>query len=114
MTNFSLHDLFGPNPDRPDHPDFWKLSEIILGLDAAMTTGVQTGKRVDDVIAEAAVEAGDSYSICYMAVQRSMRLAGVETVRDLREKADEVNKLAIGYMEALIVGARLQQSREVT
>jgi len=111
MADFNLEDFFGANNARPDHPDFWKLSEIILSLDGAMQEGLQEGKEVDDVISEKASEIGDSYSIVYMATQRAMRLHGAVTLDDLQRKMDDVLKSSIIYLEGLIVGARLEHSR---
>ena len=111
MTDFSLEDFFGSNVSRPSHPDFWRLSDIILSLDAAMTEGIQQGKEVDDVIAEKAAEIGDSYSVVYIATQRAMRIHNVATVGDLRKNMDNVLKSSIIYLEGMIIGARLERSR---
>lgn len=63
----SLKDLFSDFPDRPDHPDFWKLSEIVLQLD---------GRAMEDESDFASTLASmmDPKSLCYMARQRAMRL----------------------------------------
>ena len=112
MSNdFTLADLFGPNPTRPTHPDFWKLSNAVLDLDGAMLEGLQQGRGVDDVIAEKAAQVGDSYAICYVAVQRSMHAHSVKTAGDLKGKFDEVARTAIIYMEGMIVGARLVEQK---
>lgn len=112
MSDFSLHDLFGPNPTRPNHQDFWKLSEIILDLDSAMEDGVAQGRSVDDVIAEKASQVGDPYSICYAAVQRAMRSHQISTTGALKARLDDVARTALVYMEGVIVGARLTQERD--
>lgn len=55
-----------PNfPDRPDHPDFWRLSAAVCGNDAE----ADNGKAVGDIIAEVI----DPASLYYMLKQRVMR-----------------------------------------
>lgn len=108
--NFSFPDLFGPSPARPEHPDFWKLSSVVLDLDGAMA---ERGKEsIDDVIARKAAEVGDSYAICYMAVQRAMRVHNVTTMGELLQKGDAVVQTSVVYMEALIVGARFAAEKQ--
>lgn len=107
-----INDFFGSNQARPSHPDFWRLSEIVLGLDAAMQDAMRDASLdVDDVISKEAARIGDSYSIVYMALQRAMRIHGVVTGRDLSNNAEAVSRTAVVYMEGMIVGARLEQSR---
>lgn len=108
---FTISDLFGENQARPDHPDFWQLSQAVLGLDAAMTDGLKQGQQVDEVIAQEASKVGDSHSITYMATQRAMRLHGVATLSDLRRNYDKVNASALMYLEGMIMGATLAQGR---
>lgn len=109
MSDFSFDDLFKTNLPRPEHPDFWKLSSIVLDLDASMTEGVQRGEQPDEVLARKMGEVGDSYSFAYMATQRAFRVHGVQTVGDLMQNMPEVIKTATIYMEAMIVGARFHE-----
>lgn len=59
-------DLFGGFPNRPDHPDFWKLSNVVLWMDGAC----EDEGGFKRVMAEAGV---DARSLVYMAHQRAMR-----------------------------------------
>jgi len=106
MSDFSLHDAFKTDLPRPNHPDFWKLSLIVLDLDASMTEGRQRGESVDEVLAKKLLEIGDPNSITYMATQRAFHIHGVATVGDLIAKKDEVIKTSMSYLEGVIVGAR--------
>lgn len=110
MSNedFTLNDFFKTDLPRPDHPDFWKLSSIVLDLDASMTEGIQRGEEPDVVLAKKMNEVGDSYSLTYMATQRAFRMHGVKTMLELMQNMDEVLKTSLVYMEAMIVGARLR------
>jgi len=71
MSNDAMQDFFGPFPGRPDHPDFWKLSEVVLSLDAP----------ADEVGASALLDACtkvpiDLDTVMYMATQRASRVYG--------------------------------------
>lgn len=52
-------------PDRPDHPDFWALSEIIVANDKHTDNGGDPFEIIDC----------DEHSMLYMARQRGMRVA---------------------------------------
>jgi hypothetical protein len=65
----------GAPPNRPDHPDYWRISEIVLALDAL----VEAGTTVD--AAAAVLQAGyqnaaDLGSVTYTAIQRARHLGG--------------------------------------
>jgi hypothetical protein len=51
--------------DRPDHPDFWLLSQALIELDAQAVSGQKT----EDIIGRYL----DPGSACYMALQRALR-----------------------------------------
>lgn len=55
------------HPDRPDSPDFWRLSETVLQFDGAAS---EDGMDLDE-IAEGRI---DLDALNYMAEQRAMRL----------------------------------------
>lgn len=57
-------------PGRPQHPDFWRISEIILQHDGDATEG---GKGLDEIAAEVPV---DPASLLYHARQRALRMLG--------------------------------------
>lgn len=106
----TIDDVFGSHPQRPDHPDFWKLSDIVLELDASMYERGAT--HAEDVISQKAAEVGDSESITYMAVQRAMRALGVQSRQDLVDKRNEIALYATVYLEAFIVGVRFAYAKQ--
>jgi hypothetical protein len=61
-----MDEVFGYRPNRPQHPDFWKLTEIILGLDGAVEAG-------EDVNHTRLGKAVDLTSVRYTSVQRAKR-----------------------------------------
>lgn len=82
-------------PGRPDHPDFWLLSEAALWVD---------GKSEDTPIPEIVGTAVDFNSAMYMAKQRIAKFYGFHP--------DNVSpKLIAVYLDAITIGARIQRRR---
>jgi len=107
-----LSHFFGATPARPDVPDFWTLSEIILSMDAPMQeakTPEATQAAWDKAMANAAI---DSEALGYMAIQRAMRMTGVTTRGELVAKQDIVMMLASMYLEAVLVGIAFEKRRQ--
>lgn len=78
-----IHDLFGRRPNRPDHPDFWRISDILLELDADInleTPSSEIEARFKKRLEEVGI---DEESLHYSAMQRAFRAMGVETVGDI-------------------------------
>lgn len=90
-------------PERPDTPDFWVLSDIILKFDGDTSEG---GKSFDEVIAEVypGLNLVDD-TVAYMAMQRAFRALGVRTVQDVRQRVNEVALLSALWMEGFTVAA---------
>jgi hypothetical protein len=94
-------------PNRPDHPDFWLLANSTSGMDELIET------HQGDFDFEALVEAYvDPKSLAYIALQRSMRAFGVETVSELQEMKDYVQRGAALYHEAFLLGAGYQEDKD--
>lgn len=55
-------------PGRPDHPDFWLISQALIGQDAQADSGQDTTEILGRVI--------DPDSVTYAAIQRAGRLKG--------------------------------------
>lgn len=89
-------------PDRPDHPDFWRLSQVVIDHD----------KRADDnpnpeTITEVLAENGiDFASLMYMARQRALRVTG------RRDNATPTETMLIVlYLDAFLTGVGYQRKR---
>jgi hypothetical protein len=99
--------LRDPNfPHRPDHQDFWRMSNLILKMD---------GAAVEDpnFDIEALVnEHVDSGSLSYMALQRAMRAFGAETMADLLDNREVVMRGASLYTEAFLMGAQFAEAKQ--
>lgn len=84
-------------PDRPTHPDFWRMSESVLQHDGQATEGKQS---VEQIVGETV----DVESLKYFATQRAgtaCQLSGLPEAM--------VPVLAGVWMDAFMAGARYQQ-----
>lgn len=86
----------GPTPEfpnRPAHPDFARLSELVLELDAQS----HEADGVDDIIARIV----DEGSVSYLAFQRALRV-----VQLMGDRGDPVVRAAGLYVEGFVMGYR--------
>lgn len=67
---------------RPEHPDFWALSEIILGLKADMQENQSDLVKQEQVWRSHYEAVGDFDSIAYCAIQAGLQLHDIETGAD--------------------------------
>lgn len=92
-------------PQRPDHPDYWRMAEILQQMDANVTEAIGGDPTAYDDEVKKTV---DYETISYVAIQRGMRILGIKTRGELMTHAPEVMRFAAIYIEAFIVGARFQ------
>jgi hypothetical protein len=85
-------------PDRPDHPDFWKLSSAVLANDGA----VEAGESLESVVGQHA----DFESVVYMAKHRAARAMGVNP------SDPRLVTWVSMWLDAFTVGARYQRDKE--
>ena len=100
-----LHD--GP-AGRPDHPDFWRLSQQVLRRDGAAqeAKGKETRDAVwDRFMAEVGI---DTDSLMYMAAQRAMRVLGITTTDELVLHSRSLSALTVVYLEGFQMGAEYE------
>lgn len=105
----NLHGFFGASQNRPNHPDFWRISETVLHLDSGFDE-----PRVDQetLHARRMAEVGfDSNSVSYMALQRAMRTAGIEDHGQLLRNFYEVNRLAGAWVDAFCAGVLAERGQ---
>lgn len=89
-------------PERPDTPDFWVLSDIILKFDGDTSEG---GKSFEEVINEIYPDLNvEEDSVAYMALQRTFRVLGIRTAQDIRRRVNEIAILSTLWMEGFTVG----------
>lgn len=100
----NISDIFGNFRHRPNHPHFWRLSNIILKLDGRMDAAA-TDDQKDAVWTDNLTTYVDEPSANYMAFQRASRMFGVVTVADVRKHADDILRPMVAWLEGFQVGA---------
>lgn len=93
-------------PGRPDHPDFWKLSDIVLMHDGRMEDA-STPREAADAVEKIVAQFIDPSSLTYMALQRALRNFGFETKQDLIDNQDLIARSMALYLDAFAVGAEV-------
>lgn len=93
-------------PYRPDHPDFWTLSSVVIDFDARMdaVTGAAKHAVYEAVVAEHI----DGASLTYMAVQRA-RKAVAELGQP--DNAALATLLATVWSEGILAGVEVERRR---
>lgn len=85
-------------PDRPQHPDFWRMVSVVNKLDGeAVEGGLKTAEILADIV--------DTDSLTYMATQRTLRLRGHLQRTDPRLRAAMENPVTAAAMAALWLDA---------
>jgi hypothetical protein len=88
-----------PPPGRPDHPDFWLISQAVIDTDALSDGGEDTPTVMERIV--------DPASLTYIAIQRSamaLREFGIN---------DRVTQMLVAgaWGDAFLAGARFQHLR---
>lgn len=103
-----LNEFFGPNPNRPDNADFWRLSEIVLEMDGAIQAApTQDAKEV--VWQSYMDKYADDRAVYYLALQRSFHTLGIQTAGQAQANFDLLTKLTTVYSEGFLVGCAYQE-----
>lgn len=85
-------------PDRPDHPDFWAMSQAARdGDDEA-----EGGTELPDIIAQFA----DTPSVLYLARHRAIRLTGLGA-------GPLQPRLEAAWIDGILIGLRLAATRAI-
>ena len=108
----SLNDIW-PAPGRPDHPDFWDLSEIILQFTGAIEA--QQARSPEEQIKvwkEEVEKVVDSDSLLYMALQRALRAVGAETGLDMLVMREQLVQFIQLYCDAFILGYKYWEKKK--
>lgn len=88
-------------PGRPDHPDFWLISQALIDTDAQ----ADSGQTIPDIAGRIV----DTESLMYAATQRAMRgLVALHGRMTLAESERNKAVLAATWMDAFVAGARYQ------
>jgi hypothetical protein len=105
----NINDIFGGNSARPDKPDFWRLSEIVLKFDGRMQAAT-TDDEKEVVWQEAYAEHAEMDCVAYMAMQRTFHILGIRSKMELLAMQTEVAKLTTVYMEGFLLGCEFRKA----
>lgn len=88
------------HPDRPDHPDFRMLAEVIQDIDLQADAGVDISQLLDV----------DLHSLMYIADQRLLRVSG--TTNWYQTMSPKLHTAMIGlYWDAVSLGIAFERRR---
>lgn len=122
MSHIDINDILTAptGVKRPDHPDFWKLSEIILALKAdhdQQERGEITMEEFEKRWRAHYESVGDFDSIAYCAMQAAFAIHNIKTGEDwLYVSTTPSRHMAYvqtvqSYFDGFIMGAKLERSR---
>lgn len=66
-----IEDVFGKRSHRPDHPDFWRISEVLLANDGDMEAARTTDEK-ETAWAKRTGSVVDVPSVTYASIQRTI------------------------------------------
>ncbi len=72
----SMDEVFGRRSNRPDHPDFWRISEVILAADGAIEAATSEGAKAKEWKARTSAVV-DIDSVQYAAMERAKLAFGI-------------------------------------
>jgi hypothetical protein len=112
-----MDEVFGKRPGRPDHPDFWRISEVFLANDGAIESARNDTAREDEWVRRTS-SVVDIESVTYMAQQRALRafgLPGAGSAFGLSPSQGGLSvqdqaKVAALVVDAFVAGAMYQQA----
>lgn len=100
-----IDDILGGAANRPEHPDFWKLSDVCLKLDSGLDPS-----NPDEAYKEAQFQARlkeigvDVESLVYTATQRAFRVLNIRNKQDLAIKLPQATMLTSIWLDAFAAG----------
>ncbi len=100
-----MDEVFGVNPKRPDHPDLWRISEVLLHNDGAIEAVPEIDREERTRVFRSIVDpVVDLESATFMAEQRILRTFGA----DVLTSASLRNNLVGLQLDAFVTGAMYQ------
>jgi hypothetical protein len=109
MTS-GMDDVFGARPERPVHPDFWRISEVVLSNDAPMEEANGNEEKNRAWMART-TDLVDVESVTYMAGQRAKMVADQAGAGlSARQRFSMITALATVWIDAFVAGAMFQRA----
>jgi hypothetical protein len=97
-----MDDVFGNRSNRPVHPDFWRISEVVLANDAPIEEASTDTEREQAWRVRTGLVV-DRDSVTYMAIQRSLRV-------DREAPLAVRGKYATLWIDAFVAGAQFERA----
>lgn len=91
-------------PGRPDHPDFWLISEAVQDFDSAADDNAGFDRLVRPIV--------DIPSLTYTAEQRAARALGAGARNPLFRVTPELMRLQATWIDGFVAGARFRQLKD--
>jgi hypothetical protein len=88
-------------PNRPDHPDFWKLCDVLLQQDGSLEDGGDFEVILSEVV--------DPESLAYVAMQRAQRLVMNGSI-----PMTAIPTYAAIFLDGFTTGVRFERKRSTT
>lgn len=111
---FSIDDFFGDQPNRPDDPAFWRLSEIVLSLDSGLDPSASQ-EEADAAFAAKFERVGLPKDVVfYVAMQRTMRVLGITTVVGLMAQFERVTQMAAVWADGACAGVLFERGTDAS
>jgi hypothetical protein len=105
-----MDEVFGARPERPAHPDFWRISEVVLSNDAPMEEARDNEEKNRAWMART-TDVVDVESVTYMAGQRANMVADQAGAGlSARQRFSMVTALATVWIDAFVAGAMFQRA----
>lgn len=97
--------------DRPEHPDFDLLLEVVTEVLSDRLAQVQSREDKNAVFEQILGEHIDASSASYMALQHAVRAWGIQQPQDVLEKMTDLFRGCSLYLEGLIAGIEFERRR---
>lgn len=97
-----MDDVFGARSARPNHPDFWRLSEIMLKNDGRMEAASDADK--EPVWQTTVSQFVDINSLSYLAVNRAIKAAGPK-------RLELIPVLSALFLDGFIAGCEFTKAK---
>lgn len=99
----------GPEHRPSNDPNFWRLSSIVLQMDARMKDASNDDER-NAVWLDTLKDAGIALNtVSYMAIQRAMRVIGVADRESLERNSGLVSQVAAAWCDAFVAGVNYER-----
>lgn len=99
-------------PHRPQHLDYDLLEAILSGIEGEAERAQRLGQEFS--YADLVAQVVDKDSLAYMALRRAAHVMGIVSEEDVRERGEELMRLAAAFHDGFTMGVRFWQTKTST